>query len=59
MTRPYPLTRYVMPDKNRSGAKGAESAQAEGLRDKESFTTKDMYKPHDKTQRMPKGSDRA
>ena len=48
-----------MPDKTRSGAKGAESARAEGLRDKESFTTKDMYKPHDKTQRMPKGSDRA
>jgi hypothetical protein len=48
-----------MSDKNRSGAKGHESAQAEGLRNKESFTSKDMYKPQDKTQRMPKGSDRA
>lgn len=48
-----------MKEKNRSGAKGHESAQAEGLRDKDSFTSKGMYKPHDKTQRMPKGSDRA
>lgn len=48
-----------MSDKNRSGAKGHESAQAEGLRSKDGFTSKNMYKPHDKTERMPKGSDRA
>lgn len=44
---------------SKRGAKGAESAQAEGLRNKDTFQTKGMYKPHDKTQRMPKGSDRA
>jgi len=40
------------------GAKSNESAMQEGLRDKENFNSKDMYKPHDKTERMPKGSDR-
>lgn len=42
------------------GAKASESAQAEGLRDKQNAPVKDLYKPHDNSnQRMPKGSDRA
>lgn len=48
-----------MKSTGKKGAKAQESAQAEGLRDKERISTKDMYNPHDKTQRMPKGSDRA
>lgn len=44
---------------SKKGAKAQESAQAEGLRDKSTFNSKDMYKPQEKTQRMPKGSDRA
>ncbi len=44
--------------KQRKGAKSDESAAQEGLRDKSKFDSKDMYTPHEKTQRMPKGSDR-
>lgn len=44
--------------KEKKGAKAQESAQAEGLREKTNISTKEMYKPHEKTQRMPKGSDR-
>lgn len=44
---------------DKKGAKGSESAINEGLRSKESVNVKNMYKPHDKSQRMPKGSDRA
>lgn len=44
--------------KNHSGAKGNESAIDEGLRSKKDCAVKDMYKPHDKTQRMKKGTDR-
>lgn len=40
--------------------KGSESAINEGLKDKKVCgDVKEMYKPHDKSQRMPKGSDRA
>lgn len=43
----------------KKGAKASESAQAEGLRDKSMFNSKDMHKPiSDKNQRSPKGSDR-
>jgi hypothetical protein len=44
---------------DKSGAKGNESAISEGLKSKETVKVKDMNKPHDKSQRMPKGSDRA
>lgn len=44
--------------KDKSGAKGNESAIDEGLRSKENCAVKDMYKPHTKTQRMKKGTDR-
>lgn len=43
----------------KKGAKAQESAQAEGLRNKENVQVKDMYTPHEKSQRMPKGNDRA
>lgn len=36
-----------------------ESAVKEGLASKENVAVKDMYKPHEKTQRMKKGTDRA
>jgi len=44
---------------DKAGAKGNESAINEGLKSKENVSVKNMYKPGDKTQRMPKGSDRA
>ena len=40
------------------GAKSSESATQEGLRNKSDFDAKGMYEPHEKSQRMPKGSDR-
>lgn len=47
-----------MKDKKAKGAKANESAMAEGLRDKQHAKVKGMYSPTDKSQRMPKGSDR-
>ena len=48
-----------MKSNSKKGAKASESAQAEGLRNKENVSVKGMYNPHEKTQRMPKGSYRA
>ncbi|WP_020409809.1 hypothetical protein [Hahella ganghwensis] len=45
--------------KNTKGAKGNESAINEGLIRKETTKVKNMYSPHEKSQRMKKGSDRA
>lgn len=40
------------------GAKGSESAQSEGLRNKQNVSVKNMHGAHDKSQRTKKGSDR-